>query len=54
MSLQLGLVGFGTIARAQHLSTISATFGIVLAAIASLPNLSSHPDIANRTSTALR
>lgn len=50
MSLQLGLVGLGTIARAQHLSAISATDGIVLAAVASrhasLPGLPSHPDIA--------
>lgn len=50
MSLQLGLVGLGTIARAQHLSAVSATDGIALAAIASrhasLPGLPSHPDIA--------
>jgi D-galactose 1-dehydrogenase len=50
MSVQLGLVGLGTIARNQHLAAIAATDGIALAAVASrnasLPDVPSHRDIA--------
>ncbi|MDH2327172.1 Gfo/Idh/MocA family oxidoreductase [Cereibacter sp. SYSU M97828] len=49
MSLKLGLVGLGKIARDQHLPAIAATPGLDLAAIASrnaaLPDLPSYPDI---------
>lgn len=49
MTLKLGLVGLGKIARDQHLPAIAATAGTELAAIASrhtaLPDLPSYPDI---------
>ena len=49
MAMQLGLVGLGKIARAQHLPAIAATDGIELAAVASrnasLPGLPSYPDV---------
>ena len=49
MELTLGLVGLGTIARAQHLPAIAAVPGLRLAAIASrnatLEGVDSHPDI---------
>ncbi len=49
MTLKLGLVGLGQIARTQHLAAIAATPGIALAAIASrnasLADLPSFPDI---------
>lgn len=49
MAMQLGLVGLGKIARAQHLPAIAATDGIDLVAIASrnasLPGLPNYPDI---------
>ena len=50
MSLAIGLVGLGAIARAQHLPAIAATGGVHLAAIASrnasLPDCPSYPDLA--------
>ncbi|AQS47324.1 galactose 1-dehydrogenase [Thioclava nitratireducens] len=49
MSLAVGLVGLGAIARAQHLPAIAETEGVHLAAIASrnatLPDLPSYPDL---------
>ncbi|WGT51235.1 Gfo/Idh/MocA family protein [Thioclava nitratireducens] len=49
MSLAVGLVGLGAIARAQHLPAIAETDGVHLAAIASrnatLPDLPSYPDL---------
>lgn len=49
MSLKVGLVGLGTIARAQHIPAIAATPGIELAAVASrnasLPDVPSYPDV---------
>ncbi|OOY06711.1 Gfo/Idh/MocA family protein [Thioclava sp. F28-4] len=49
MSLAIGLVGLGAIARAQHLPAIAETDGVHLAAIASrnatLPHLPSYPDL---------
>ncbi|WP_417273817.1 Gfo/Idh/MocA family protein [Celeribacter halophilus] len=46
MSLAIGLVGLGAIAKAQHLPAIAATEGVHLAAIASrnapLPDVPSH------------
>ncbi|TMV90619.1 Gfo/Idh/MocA family oxidoreductase [Thioclava sp. BHET1] len=49
MSLAIGLVGLGAIARAQHLPAIDAVDGVHLAAIASrnatLPDLPGYPDI---------
>lgn len=49
MALTLGLVGLGTIARAQHLPAIAALPGLHLAAIASrnasLDGVDSHADI---------
>ena len=51
MTIRLGLVGLGKIARDQHLPAIAATEGITLAAIASrnagLPDLPSYHDIAD-------
>ncbi len=51
MSIRLGLVGLGKIARDQHLPAIAETPGIALAAIASrnagLPGLPSYADIAD-------
>lgn len=50
MSLRLGLVGLGTIARAQHLPAIAATDGLTLTAIASrnatLEGVANHRDLA--------
>ncbi|MGR3545412.1 MAG: Gfo/Idh/MocA family protein [Paracoccus sp. (in: a-proteobacteria)] len=50
MSLAIGLVGLGAMARAQHLPAIAATGGVHLAAIASrnasLPDCPSYPDLA--------
>ena len=49
MSVRIGLVGLGTIARAQHLPAIADTDGVTLAAIASrnaaLDNVPCHRDI---------
>ena len=49
MSLAIGLVGLGAIARAQHLPAIAETGGVHLAAIASrnatLPDLPSYSDL---------
>ncbi|OWY04442.1 Gfo/Idh/MocA family oxidoreductase [Thioclava sp. IC9] len=49
MSLAVGLVGLGAIARAQHLPAIAETDGVHLAAIASrnatLSDLPSYPDL---------
>lgn len=49
MSLAIGLVGLGAIARAQHLPAIAETDGVHLAAIASrnatLPDQPSYPDL---------
>jgi D-galactose 1-dehydrogenase len=49
MTLKLGLVGLGQIARTQHFAAIAATPGIALAAVASrnasLPDLPSFPDV---------
>jgi predicted dehydrogenase len=48
--LQLGLVGFGKIARDQHLPAIAATEGIALAAVASrnaaAEGVANYPDVA--------
>ncbi|QUS37176.1 Gfo/Idh/MocA family protein [Falsirhodobacter algicola] len=48
--LEIGLVGLGTIARAQHLPAIAANPGMQLAAIASrnarLDGVASYPDLA--------
>ena len=49
MTLRLGLVGLGKIARDQHLPAIADTPGVELAAIASrnaaLPDLPGYPDV---------
>jgi D-galactose 1-dehydrogenase len=49
MTIRIGLVGLGKIARTEHLPAITATEGIELAAVASrnarLPDLPCHPDI---------
>lgn len=49
MAIRIGLVGLGTIARAQHLPAIAATEGVTLAAIASrnarLDGVSCHHDV---------
>ncbi|MGR3570698.1 Gfo/Idh/MocA family protein [Brevirhabdus sp.] len=49
MSLSIGLVGLGAIARAQHLPAIARTAGVHLAAIASrnatVPDLPCYPDV---------
>ena len=49
MSLRIGLVGLGTIARAQHLPAIAATDGLTLTAIASrnatLEGVANHRDV---------
>lgn len=50
MTLRLGLVGLGKIARTQHLPAIAATEGVELAAVADphagLPGVPCYPDIA--------
>lgn len=50
MTIRLGLVGLGQIARSQHLPAIAATPGIALAAVASpgaqLDGVPCYPDIA--------
>ena len=49
MTIRLGLVGLGTIARAQHLPSIAATEGIELVAIASrnatLDGVANYPNV---------
>ncbi len=51
MTIRIGLVGLGKIARTEHLPAIAATKGIELAAVASrnarLPDLPCHPDIGS-------
>ncbi|MDM7459448.1 MAG: gfo/Idh/MocA family oxidoreductase, partial [Paracoccus sp. (in: a-proteobacteria)] len=51
MSLKIGLVGLGTIARAQHLPASAATDGLTLTAIASrkatLAGVANHRDLVD-------